>query len=401
MLLSLAPADQTWRPLGFLAALGSGGLAISFFMYLMFWVPHPTSLIPTFTDVSAALLSQQPALIAGTLLGLGGMLFFAGLYVRLLVWNLSALRAFKAGPDFDAFRQSNAHSQLSAAPLAVAMGINLSFAFGAVFIPGLWSMVEWLFPVAIVAFAATAVWAVRTYLNFWTGLLARGGLDCSKNNNLSQVLPAFSFAMIGVGLAAPAAMSHHSVTVIVATLGAIVLLTAAAILALVQLVIGMRALMQYGATDESLPSLMILIPLITLFSISVLRLDHGQLTLTGAGSVQGFYLLSIALAAQLFFAAIALSAHKKLNYWQTWFWGEKKSLNSFALICPGVAGTILGFFWLHRGLMPMLQSVEQFGLVYWLLMLPWLALQTLTIVGYLKLNQKLLPKKQALAAKQA
>ena len=34
------PAD-TWSPLYFLASLGAGGLAVTFFMFLMFWVPHP------------------------------------------------------------------------------------------------------------------------------------------------------------------------------------------------------------------------------------------------------------------------------------------------------------------------------------------------------------------------
>lgn len=30
-----------YRPLYFLASLGAGGMAVSFFMYLMFLVPHP------------------------------------------------------------------------------------------------------------------------------------------------------------------------------------------------------------------------------------------------------------------------------------------------------------------------------------------------------------------------
>ncbi len=401
MFFQLKAADQQWRPLGFLAALGSGGLAISFFMYLMFWIPHPNSLIPTFSDVQAALGSGNPSLMLGTLIGLAGMLFFAINYLRLMIWNVNALKAFKASSDFAAFSQSNAHSQLSAAPLAVAMGINLSFAFGAVFIPGLWGMVEWLFPAAIVAFVLTAIWAVRTYLNFWTGVISRGGLDCSKNNNLSQILPAFSFAMIGVGLAAPAAMSNQQLTVVIASLGAIVLLTAAAILALVQLVIGMRALLQYGATDESLPSLMILVPLITLFSIAMLRLNHGQQTLSGQELMSGFYLLSLALAAQLFFVALGLSAQSRLSYWRNWFWGEKKSLNSYALICPGVALTILGFFWVNRGLVPLIDGLELYSLGYWLLTLPFIAVQMATIYGYWHLNHKLLPKAKASTPAQA
>jgi hypothetical protein len=47
------PAD-TWSPLYFLASLGAGGLAVTFFMFLMFWVPHPDQPVPVFEDIVAA-----------------------------------------------------------------------------------------------------------------------------------------------------------------------------------------------------------------------------------------------------------------------------------------------------------------------------------------------------------
>ena len=37
----------SYSPLYFLAALGNGGLAVSFFIYLMFMLPHPHTPIPT------------------------------------------------------------------------------------------------------------------------------------------------------------------------------------------------------------------------------------------------------------------------------------------------------------------------------------------------------------------
>ena len=41
MLPSTSHAARAYSPLYFLASLGAGGLAVTFFMYLMFWVPHP------------------------------------------------------------------------------------------------------------------------------------------------------------------------------------------------------------------------------------------------------------------------------------------------------------------------------------------------------------------------
>ena len=47
------PAD-TYSPLYFLASVGAGGLAVTFFMFLMFWVPHPGQPVPIFEDIAAA-----------------------------------------------------------------------------------------------------------------------------------------------------------------------------------------------------------------------------------------------------------------------------------------------------------------------------------------------------------
>ena len=48
------PADN-WSPLYFLASVGAGGISVTFFMYLMHWVPHPGRTVPVFEDITAAL----------------------------------------------------------------------------------------------------------------------------------------------------------------------------------------------------------------------------------------------------------------------------------------------------------------------------------------------------------
>jgi len=44
-----------YTPIYFLSSLGAGGLAISFFMYLMWMTPHKGQPIPSFTTLEAAL----------------------------------------------------------------------------------------------------------------------------------------------------------------------------------------------------------------------------------------------------------------------------------------------------------------------------------------------------------
>ena len=47
--------QQPWHPSYWLAALGAGGLSISFFMYLMWMIPHTGFPMPTWEHLSAAL----------------------------------------------------------------------------------------------------------------------------------------------------------------------------------------------------------------------------------------------------------------------------------------------------------------------------------------------------------
>jgi hypothetical protein len=155
------PAD-TYSPLYFLASLGAGGLAVTFFMYLMFWVPHADRPVPTFEDISAAFATGGLPMQAAIVVAVLGIAFFAVLNVKSLIWNFSALAAFKQTDRYTELRNSNAETTLLAAPLATAMTVNAMFIVGLVFVPGLWSIIEYLFPMALVAFLALGVWAFRT-----------------------------------------------------------------------------------------------------------------------------------------------------------------------------------------------------------------------------------------------
>ena len=67
---------QNYNPLYFLSSLGNGGLAVSFFMYLMFMVKHPDTPIPIFNHVYGVLKSGNmiSALFVGA--ALLGIFFF-------------------------------------------------------------------------------------------------------------------------------------------------------------------------------------------------------------------------------------------------------------------------------------------------------------------------------------
>lgn len=384
--------QSSYSPLYFLSALGAGGLSISFFLYLMFWLPHPNTPIPTFTDVSAYFSQTWQWQHIVFLVAMAAMLILAAIFVRMLVWNLKAYKLFQQTEAYHKLKESNAETQRFAIPLTLAMGVNVSLALGAVFIPGLWSIVEYLFPIAIAAFTIIGYFAARMYLDFFARVMATGGFDCTKNNNLGQALPAFAFSMVAVGLAASVAMSTNPMTQTIALVLSIAFFIAALVLTLLKVVFGLRAMFEHGAAVEGLPTFLVIIPIVTLLAISVIRWQHGLHNFEAFGHNAPITVwLTGLIALQLMFGALGLAMKKRMNYFSTYVAGEKKSPASLALICPGVALVVLGMFWINKGLVPMLpEELAKFSLAYMMLYVPFIYLQLRTLTLYFKLGSKLL-----------
>ena len=59
-------------------------------------------------------------------------------------------KAFKETEAFETLKNSNAEVTLMALPLTFAMTINVFFVLGALFVPNLWSVIEFMFPFALI-----------------------------------------------------------------------------------------------------------------------------------------------------------------------------------------------------------------------------------------------------------
>jgi hypothetical protein len=205
---------------------------------------------------------------------MAGIAFFGATLIRLLVWNVQRLRQFAQTEAYETLMASNGGSQIMAMPLALAMAVNAGFILGLVFVPGLWSVVEYLFPLAMIAFAVIGFYAFKLFARFASQAIG-GGLDCAKNNSLAQMLPSFAFAMIGVGLAAPAAMSTNPVTVAISLGLSTLFILTSIVQGLIALTLGMRSMMENGLAAEGAPTVMIGVPILTVLGIAFLRQNHG------------------------------------------------------------------------------------------------------------------------------
>ncbi len=380
--------DSGWVPTYFLAALGAGGLSVSFFMWLMFWLPHPGAPVPLFEDAVAALADGGLLIKLAVLGAWTGVSLFSALHIHLLVWNLRQYARFRSTPAYQELRNSNSETQLLAGPLTVAMSINVGFIIGLTFVPGLWSVVEWLFPLALLAFVLVGYWALALLRDFWGRVLVGGGFDCVRNNNLGQLMPAFASAMIAVGLAAPAAMSQNTVTVAFSLVLSSFFMVLAFIIGGIQVVLGFRAMLEQGADPSTAPSLWIVVPILTTLSITLLRQTHGLHGHfeSGAGGVEAMTMLITFLSAQLVFGLLGWVVLSRYRYFSRFVTGTEKSAGAYALVCPGVALTVMMHFFINAGLVGF-GALEQFSFGYWALTVIALMLQGLTIWLVIRLNR--------------
>ena len=393
------PAD-TYSPLYFLAALGAGGLAVTFFMYLMFWVPHPGRPVPTFEDISAAFatggLPMQAAIIVAAL----GIAAFTFLNVKSLIWNYRALAAFKKTERYTALRNSNAETTLLAAPLATAMTVNAMFIVGLVFVPGLWSIIEYLFPMALVAFLALGVWAFRTIGDFLGRVLTQGGVfDVTAHNSFAQLLPAFAVAMVAVGLAAPAAMSTNTLTVGISLVLSTFFGFAAITYTVVAAITAFNSMLHHGTARESGPTIMVIVPILTVLGIMFLRQNHGLHVGFDAHTTDGETMVFLArlLTVQILFLLLGLLVLRRQGYFTDFVFGAQTSPGSYALVCPGVALSVMGHFFINKGLVAA-GVIDKFGPAFWVLTALALAAQVAMIALVLRLNRQHFGKAPAAAA---
>lgn len=383
------PAD-TYSPLYFLASLGAGGLAVTFFMYLMFWVPHPDAPVPVFEDIMRAFQGGSVMMQAAILVAVTGIAGFVFLNIKMLVWNLRQLSTFKKTEAYTRLVNSNGETQLLAMPLALAMSVNAGFIVGLVFVPGLWGVVEYLFPLALAAFALIGVIAFRQIGRFLGRVLSIGGVfDVTANNSFAQLLPAFALAMVAVGLSAPAAMSTVPATVGLALILSIAVGTISALYALVAAVVAFNSMLHHGTARESAPTLMVVVPILTILGIMLMRQQHGMHTTFEAHgtNIGTLTLTTMILAVQGVFLALGLLVLRRQKYADAFLKGDNNSAGSYALVCPGVALSVMTHFWINKGLVGA-GIIAKFGLAYWALTAVAIGFQISMVLLVLYLNRR-------------
>jgi len=379
---------ENFSPTCFLSALGAGGLSVSFFMYLMFLVPHEDTAMATFEHIMAA-LNKGDHISFISAFALVFIIAFAFLHYKLLIWNTRQFLLYRHSEAYKTLMTSNSQISLMTIPLTYTMSINAAFVLGAVFIPNLWSVVEYLFPFALIGFAINGYFALKIFFNYFTRVIINGDFDFTKNNNLTQMISIFALSMIAVGFAAPGAMSSNIIINSIGIFFSIFFASLSILLIILKITLGFKNMFEHGVNIETAPTLWIMIPILTLLGITFIRLSFGlEHNLNAEGNQSTFFVLSSSiLSLQIIFGILGLMIMHKLKYFKKFIKSNEKSSLSFALICPGVAIFVFGMFFINVGLVQN-DIINKHSIAYYLLMLPFVYIQIKTILLFFKLYKK-------------
>ncbi len=345
--------QTTYTPQFFLAALGNGGLTVSLYMYLMFLVKHAGFPMANFEHLYPVITgSNYPVAIATALVSVG-IIYFAFRHFSLLLWNLKQFSAFKASENFESFKTGKNALSLMTIPLTLAMSVNVAFILGGAFIPNLWSIVEYLFPFALIAFGLIGFYAFKTYIDITSPLLIKGGLANDETNHFSRMISSFAFAMVAVGFSASAAMSHMTLTHTIGFIGAVFFSVISVGVLLVEFAKGIRGVFSKGLAFELSHSIWIMIPILTILGITIVRLTAAvshNLLQTAMPAYFLFIVLSVFFSIQIIFGIVGYRVMKDNGYFRTFVKENHSNPGSYALICPGVAAFVMGMFFIGWGL---------------------------------------------------
>jgi len=91
---------KKYTPIFFLASLGAGGLAVSFYVYLLFLIPHKGIPLATFDHIYITFSNTAVYNKIAIILVVFGIIYFSYKHISLLIWNIKEWNKFKKTEEF-------------------------------------------------------------------------------------------------------------------------------------------------------------------------------------------------------------------------------------------------------------------------------------------------------------
>lgn len=336
-------------------ALGFGGTSVAGYAFLNNTLPrnppfkgmlfngnineYVAQMGPLYTYLAAYLKTHM------VLFGVLHLVALVGVTVIYFKWRRKYPEKYKA-----LYNDTTKNSVLIAPPLAYAMAFNVFLVLGYVFVDWMRVNLDLLMPYASAVYAMLWLWTLATAIRLQATALATG-FDVNTMH-FGWLLIPFSLGMTSVTGAGIAYLAHGGLADAVFFLS-LTTFTMALFLLCVKLFSLFKSYYASGmpSTVEFLPSFFIVVPIITLLTISILRYGyffqhkfHAQLPaalfafLAGAGfALMTWYILMGLFLMRDYFKKYLFN----MDYFDESQWG---------LICPMVAYSVLATFVYKHGL---------------------------------------------------
>lgn len=338
---AMRPSPIAFNPLKFLAALGAGGVAIMPFAFFQY-THHTGKGLISLAQVGHGSL---PLWKESLFLGLEGiMVVFTILHLWLMAKFLMGIVPWLKTTSYHDFLQNPLKNAGILTPF-IALGMTFNVFIGSVrfFIPAMAQNLQSLMLPALIAWGILWVALLRMEIKLL-------GISFSKSFDVSQInfgwlLHPFALGMITVTGTGIAALSQTAY--IAHTAGFMSLVTGTMGLFLLTVKTGAIFKSHFSAeglpAKQFLPSLLIVIPNITLFAIAGFRLVHYM------DHQFGFHLdwlarviMIVSFAFEVWYMAFGISLLKP--YFKNHFFNKEFHVSQWGLICPFVAFAVLGAF---------------------------------------------------------
>jgi tellurite resistance protein TehA-like permease len=331
---------KQFTPLYFLASLGAGGMTVAFFAFVQYTLPHGAGLV-TATEMRELAVGVQYWVYAGAEVG---MVVFAVLHVFLTVLLAVVFVRWLRVGEWRAMWNSPLTNGAFAAPIiSLTMTMNVFIAPVRYFFDGFAANLQsvmlpgflfWLL-LFFVVMAVELVLLKKAFVD---------GFDIEKIH-FGWLLHPFALGMVsvtGMGIAALAQSTDIATT---AALLSLVTLTMGMFLFTVKVVtLFSRQFAKSGLPEVVfLPSLLIVLPNITLFAISMFRFEH---FLAHHYGIDGGVLALVAILGAFVFETWYLLFGLLLlkDYFREHLRSSTFHVSQWGLVCPFVAYAVLASF---------------------------------------------------------
>ena len=332
--------SEKFTPLFFLASLGAGGIAVIPFAIMQYTIENGKGLITRaglWAKGYTGFYAFQYMFLEAV------MIVFTLIHIFLTVrYTLELVRWVKNGNLKALLNDPLKNSEIVAPLISFLMTINLFIGPLRYFVPAISSNLQDFFLPALYLFSLmlAVVLFIEIYL---LGVSFKNGFDIDKIN-FGWLLHPFVLGMLSTVGTGIAAVGKDASIANAAAFLSMISISMGLFLLLVKMVVIFKSHFSAGSLPEKnfLPSFLIVIPNITLFSISLFRLGHFLEHHHGFHLEGYFYIVvGFAMAFEIWYMLFGLSLlipYFRNNHFKEFY------VTQWGLVCPFVAFTVLGSF---------------------------------------------------------